>query len=151
MPPEDAEFHCNTDLWSCSLTCFKQHRVACSATPQRINSAAPSIPSRNEDPQQSAQIPSLRAEDLQTLFKQHPTLRAQLQRIYQSTQEPSEVSRASAPEQDGRPLPARPWKHENGFHSGLKSLQATLDHGGPDAEGVAAFVRLLAGRANLAT
>jgi len=102
---------------------------------------------RSQPTQDSSKVASLDASDLHSLFKQYPSLKAQLQQIYESTREPSENSGPYRAEQKGRPSLPRPWKPEKGFQSGLKSLQAAVDRGGADAEGMAAFLKLLAGKA----
>ena len=136
-----------TDQSSCSLPCFKQHESTCNATPQlSISSTVSNAPTTSEDPKPSTQIASLDAEDLRSLFKQYPSLKGQLQQIYLSTQEPSEACRGEGPESNSRSSLARPWRPEKGVQTGLKSLQAVLEDDGPDAEGIAAFMKLLSGK-----
>lgn len=132
---------------SCSLPCFKQHKAACSAPPQQNIPSSISNPSiQEESAQEPSQVPSLNASDLQNLFQQYPSLKTHLQQIYLSTQEPSEPPGTDRPGKDGRPFVSRPWKPEKGFQLGLKSLQASLDRGGADAEGIAAFLKLVSER-----
>lgn len=93
--------------------------------------------------QPSAQLPVLNASDLQALFKRYPSLRLQLQQIYQSTQEPSEVPNTGRSEHNSRAFTSQTWKPEKGFQSGMRSLQSALNRDGSDAQGINAFMNLL--------
>jgi len=142
--PEFDHFAFRTDQSSCSLPCFKQHESTCSASPKRIiSSTVSNAPTTSEDTKPSTRIASLDAEDLKSLFKQYPSLKGRLQQIYLLTQEPSEAGWGEAREPNSRLFPAQPWRPEKGVQTGLKSLQAVLEGDGPDAEGIAAFMKLL--------
>jgi len=142
--------HQDSDARSCSLACFKQHKAVCNVSPQQ--QPPPAVPDNTpptEDARSSIQNPAVNASELQALFTQYPSLRSQLRQIYHSTQEPSEVVNLDRAGHNSRDFSARSWKPEKGFHSGLKFLQAALDRGDTDSEGLDAFMKLLTGQASL--
>lgn len=88
-----------------------------------------------------ASMPS--GAELDTLFRQYPSLKPELQRIYQSTREPDDGSSTGLPVSAGRAALRGPWKPERGFDNGLKSLKSALERDDEAAAGIAAFIKLL--------
>jgi len=91
--------------------------------------------------------------ELEVLFQKYPTLRQQLQRIYEITVGPAASSRGTGQAQHrteglrGRApdyrLPGRGHDVERGINTGVNALRAALDESEAGAEGLEAFVGLI--------
>lgn len=123
-------------LHSCSLPCFKQHKKACISGPSQavFPSEFDSIAVSDEPAPQPF---SLDDAELDSLFTKYPTLKAQLQHIYASTQT-SDRGLSTVDANSSKPRKAGP-----GFQTGLHALQDALDRHDAGSDGIIAFITLL--------
>lgn len=127
----------DTRSYSCSLFCFKSHESACSiANP----SALAGLPAdgHKADAGKHGQLAETSRQQLDQLFSDHPSLRANLRTIYETSLDP-----ASLPGNDSEArVPGRHsmWTEEKGFASALKVLQAQAQDAETTPVDIQAFI-----------